>query len=113
MPSNDPTVQTSFAPTGPSINPTRNPSSTPTEQTNTPTKAPTYEAIQITNPGFEEDDPNLAYNSHTRPDNLIGWTLYDPFGARDLRIMIKRRIMMVHSNKIWRKWERMMMFPMF
>eukprot|EP01083_Nonionella_stella_P315288 1138509_1 len=37
------------------------------------------ESIKITNPGFEEDDPNLVPNSHTyHPNGLIGWPLYDP-----------------------------------
>eukprot|EP01083_Nonionella_stella_P032918 90126_1 len=36
------------------------------------------ESIQITNPGFEEDDPNLVLNSNSNPNQMIGWTVYDP-----------------------------------
>eukprot|EP01083_Nonionella_stella_P178214 628937_1 len=39
------------------------------------------ESIKIMNPGFEEDDPSLVPNSNSNPNELIGWTLYDPYGV--------------------------------
>eukprot|EP01083_Nonionella_stella_P243184 847639_1 len=57
------------------------PINTPTAAPTTPTLTPNGESIQITNPGFEEDDPSLVPNSNSHLNELIGWTLYDPYGV--------------------------------